>query len=305
MKCQYPNCGRDEDILFYCNNCKGSFCNAHRAPSAHHCTRQYVTPSTQTPPHQQSSAGANDLFRAVMHQMIQGGETAGQRQQSPYQRLTDVQRRKIIESRLKASPELFSLGNEPLDLMFGFSLIVLVFGFFQFMRNQSMEGFIIAAILVGTAFLPHELAHKYVAIKKGQFARYILWVRGLMFTFLTLIIGIVLIVPGFVAIVPIKEKLNKKDLGLVAFAGPISNVIIGSLALSFVVILQIGFFSISGFFGNMDLYLKIGLFNGLVGAFNCIPVWQLDGKKILNWSKPIYFVLIAGLALIILVSSIM
>ena len=121
-----------------------------------------------------------------------------------------------------------------------------------------------------------------------------------MFTLLTMVIGIGLIVPGFVAIVPMSRQMDKRDLGLVAFAGPFTNAIIGFVSLIFGFLTHFGAIALPPLLASPNIFILVAQFNGLIALFNCIPVWQLDGKKILNWNKVAYFALIAAnLALVI------
>ena len=121
-----------------------------------------------------------------------------------------------------------------------------------------------------------------------------------MFTLLTMVIGIGLIVPGFVAIVPMKRQMDKKDLGLVAFAGPATNAIIGTIALIFGLLSHYSVLILPPLLASPNIFILVAQFNGLIALFNCIPVWQLDGKKILNWNKVAFFALVAvNLALVI------
>ncbi|MHA1399350.1 MAG: AN1-type zinc finger domain-containing protein [Candidatus Heimdallarchaeaceae archaeon] len=294
MKCEYPNCDRDEDILFYCNYCHHSFCQEHRDPQMHNCPIYYG----QIYMKQQGEPTPSDFIQSFVEEIKRSAQIAQERaQNAEYERFTrmDIEsKKKLIEKKLIASPDLFSFGNEVIDLLFGFGLIILVFGFSQLVAKGNYWGFLISGILIGTAFLPHELAHKFVAIKKGQFARYILWIKGIMITFLTLFLGIALVVPGFVAIVPLdpRKRMTKKEIGIVAFAGPATNAIIGSFSL--LIGLLYYHHLIPFFFPSMfeNIFLQIALFNSLIALFNCIPVWQLDGKKILSWNKFAYFSLI-------------
>ena len=45
------------------------------------------------------------------------------------------------------------------------------------------------------------------------------------------------------------------------------------------------------FLGN--LFLFGFLINAWIGLFNLIPFLMFDGKKILNWSKPAYFIMLS------------
>ena len=306
MICEHPQCNIDADILFYCRFCRGSFCQNHRDAQNHTCSPTKQGTATGQAGTPQGSVRPEDVMRQFAQKVTHAAQQTQQSQgyQPPPQYFKDEKsQKKFIEKRLTQSGQLFSLGNEVLDIIAGFALIVLVFGLFQYFAGTSDTwwwGFVVSIVLVGTAFLPHELAHKFVAIRKGQFARYILWVRGLMFTLLTMVIGIGLIVPGFVAIVPMKRQMDKKDLGLVAFAGPAINAIIGTIALIFGLLSHYSVLILPPLLASPNIFILVAQFNGLIALFNCIPVWQLDGKKILNWNKAAFFALVAvNLALVI------
>ncbi len=289
MKCEYPECDRDEEVLFYCPYCHHSFCQEHRAPEKHKCPVYFshANPLTGT------GATIQDHLRAFAESIQKQAEEA---QYQQYMQMDIETKKKLIAKKLLASPDIFSFGDEIVDLIAGFGLIIAVFTFSQvvFMKASLIWSLLISSILIGTAFLPHELAHKFVAIKKGQFARYVLWTRGILFTLITLFIGIGLVVPGFVAIVPLdpKKRMNKKENGLVAFAGPATNTIVG--AISLLIGLPIYYHLIPIILPSViqNIFLQIAMFNSLLALFNCIPVWQLDGKKILTWSKLAFFALI-------------
>ncbi|MCG3223284.1 MAG: hypothetical protein H7647_02375, partial [Candidatus Heimdallarchaeota archaeon] len=209
-------------------------------------------------------------------------------------------RKKLIEQRLKQSKGLLSFGSELVDILIGFTLIVLVFGFSRLIFLDDWWGFLISAILITTAFLPHEMAHKVVAQRRGQFARYILWTRGIIYTLFTMIIGIGLIVPGFVAIVPLNRQMNKKDLGMVALAGPAINAVIGAISLIIGLLTSFGIIPFAGIFANPNIFIQIAQFNALIALFNCLPVWQLDGAKILKWDWKVFAtIVIINVAIVI------
>ena len=291
MKCEHPECGVEAEILFYCRFCGGSFCVNHRDSNMHSCNPQQRREQTTGP-------SPEEAVKQFVYRAAQAAQQAqAQYQPTPVTFASEEEHKKYIEKRLVSSSGLFSLGSEVLDIIFGFALIVLVFGFFQyFIRDDNKWwGFLLSAVLVGTAFLPHELAHKIVAMMRGQFARYILWVRGMMFTLFTLILGIGLIVPGFVAIVPMKRQMDKRDMGLVALAGPATNAVIGLVSIIFGVLTNadFGVIPLVGLAAAPNIFILIAQFNSLIALFNCLPVWQLDGAKILKWNKIIYFILVA------------
>ena len=101
--------------------------------------------------------------------------------------------------------------------------------------------------------------------------------------------------------------MNKKDMGLVAMAGPATNAVIGTVSLIIGLLTYSGYatglvgpLAMTGIWGIPNIFVLVAQFNGLIALFNCIPIWQFDGKKILKWSKVAFFILVGiNLALVI------
>jgi Zn-dependent protease len=142
----------------------------------------------------------------------------------------------------------------------------------------------IALVAAGSAFVIHELAHKFVAQRYGCWAEFrynLVFLLGS--AFLALLLNFFIIVPGAVYI---RGHLTKKQNGMVSAAGPLTNIIIGAL---FTGILFIGLYS------NIDFVFYVGFLgafiNFFIGAFNMIPIGNLDGGKILKWNPLIWVVM--------------
>ncbi len=131
------------------------------------------------------------------------------------------------------------------------------------------------AITVGTGFVLHELAHKYVAIQFGGYAEFKMWVQGLIFALLTSLIGLVFVAPGAVYIYA--PKVTKMQNALISLAGPLTNLI---LALVFSALGLV--FPLST--GGMDIWFFASKINIWLGLFNMIPIFPLDGSKIFDWN---------------------
>jgi Zn-dependent protease len=143
-----------------------------------------------------------------------------------------------------------------------------------------VSAFPIALVAVGTGFIFHELAHRYVAIKFGAHAKYKAWSAGLIFAIvMALVTGFVFAAPGAVYIYG--PHLSRKKNGLISLAGPAANIVIGLgfLALSKIV-------TASGFIGDVIFYAYA--INFFLAAFNLLPINPLDGSKVFAWDPKIW-----------------
>ena len=148
---------------------------------------------------------------------------------------------------------------------------------------------ILAALTVGIGFLAHELAHKVVAQRYGCRAEFKAFNGMLVLAVVMSFFGFVFAAPGAVFI---SGVVNTERNGKISLAGPLTNLVLAMifLILSFVVS--------SGFVGQIFSYGF--MINTWLGLFNMIPVWNLDGAKILKWNKLAYFgTLVLGLVFFI------
>jgi len=149
--------------------------------------------------------------------------------------------------------------------------------------------FVVSVITVGAAFILHEMAHKFTAMKFGYFAAF----RKdngmlLMGVALAALVGIVFAAPGATVIYgqPGRE-MTKRENGIISAAGPVANLVLG---VAFFAVLIAGFAVQSVpvvIIGTMGLSV-----NGMIGFFNLLPISVLDGKKVLAWNPVIFAVLI-------------
>ena len=148
---------------------------------------------------------------------------------------------------------------------------------------------LVSGFTVGLGFLLHELAHKYVAQKYNCFAEFRSFNFMLVLAVAMSFLGFVFAAPGAVMI---NGYVNKERNGKISVAGPVMNIILGVLFLGLI---------LSGF---VNLFTSYGLLiNGWLAAFNMIPFLNFDGKKILNWSKPVYFSVLCGALALVLAYS--
>ena len=95
--------------------------------------------------------------------------------------------------------------------------------------------------------------------------------------------------PGAVVVLGL-DKISRKT-GLCKAAGPLVNLIYGSILLMISYLLLTELYPLNYFIGYG------AQFNFMLGLFNMIPVGILDGQNIWKWNKKVYISLIIPLAL--------
>jgi Zn-dependent protease len=148
---------------------------------------------------------------------------------------------------------------------------------------------IVSGFTVGLGFLLHELGHKFMAQRYNCFAEFRAFNGMLILAIAMSFIGFVFAAPGAVMI---NGYINKEKNGKISVAGPAVNLMLGVIFLALIL------------FGFVNLFTQYGLLiNAWLAAFNMIPFMNLDGKKILNWSKPVYYSVLGSAAALLLASG--
>lgn len=158
--------------------------------------------------------------------------------------------------------------------------------------------FVISLVTVGLAFVLHELAHKFTAMKFGYWAEFRKSTQMLIIAVVVAAItGIVFAAPGATLINTAGREITKKENGIISIAGPMINLI---LIIPFLIIMIIGFLMSPT--NNIDLMTLPGFLfylgmigfqvNAMIAFFNMLPFGPLDGKKILRWNPVIFGVVI-------------
>lgn len=185
--------------------------------------------------------------------------------------------------------------REARDIVYSTVVIGFIFAYGGlFSVPFSIQSFIMMTVVVALSFIPHELAHKYVAIKYGCFAQYQMWKSGLIIAlFMTVFLGFVIIAPGAVVIYSayrdrygIKQvSLTPKQNALISAAGPLMNIFVALLFLPLA--------------GQMLLFTIIVKINSFLALFNLLPIPPLDGSKII-WYNFLMWGVMAGVSLFLL-----
>ena len=239
IKCSY--CDKMENLPFKCNYCKEFFCSDHRNPIVHSCPflSTYNKKSQDAKFSQNRTSGRDISWIGVMHRMF----------------------------------NLKSSRTELLHLTIATILVTCVGLSLNQYRTISWQ---FLAIFI-SAFLVHELAHKFLAQYYGSWAEFRAEMYGLIITAISAlpIMPFKFIAPGAVMV----QLGDRQKFGRVALIGPLTNLIMG-----------FSFLLLSNLPNDLNShYFAIGAsFNGWIAMFNLIPMGVLDGQKIFDWNKIVW-----------------
>ncbi len=156
-----------------------------------------------------------------------------------------------------------------------------------------LEIFILSSVTVGSAFIFHELLHKFVAQRYGSWSEFRMEPKMLLLAVIfPLLAPFIFAAPGAVMI--FNPYLTREENGKISLAGPMMNVILAFLFFTLFLLVPSGIF---GWIGKFGLVI-----NAWLAVFNLIPVSVLDGRKVLAWDRRVYGVAL-GMAISMLVMS--
>ena len=145
-------------------------------------------------------------------------------------------------------------------------------------------------VIIGTSFLGHELAHKFVAQRFGAWAEFKLWTIGAIMSLVFSAVSagaFVFAAPGAVYIASrssyIGDVMDRKTNGIISIVGPLVNV--GGAAVSGLVYFLFSSANVGMVIGGFNPVIWAVQINLWLGAFNLIPFLVLDGQKVLAWNR--------------------
>lgn len=252
IKCTF--CDKIESLPFRCNYCRKYFCNLHRNPLNHSC------PSV-------------DAYRSKVNEYKLGNYHNRYKNNNPLSIIRSV----LI---LKTSR------TEILHLSLATLLVTCVGLSLNNYRTFSWQ---FLAIFI-SAFIVHELAHKFLAQYYGSWAEFRAELYGLIITAISAlpVMPFKFIAPGAVMV----HLSDRQKFGRVALIGPVTNLVMG-----------FGFLFLSFIYSHSyGPYFDIGAsFNGWIAMFNLIPMGVLDGQKIFDWNKLVWGIAMAASMLLFVI----
>ncbi|MCK4669382.1 hypothetical protein KAT21_04620 [Candidatus Bathyarchaeota archaeon] len=261
MKCH--QCEKEIFLPFRCAYCGGYFCSEHRLPENHECPRM-------------------ELARAPK---IETRPTIVQKQKPHEYTLTP--RRKIHftnrETKHLAIAALLVIGIG-LSLEYPWTLL----GFQSIFLNDYVMLTTFTIILAASFFI-HEIAHKIAAQRMGFWAEFRLVSTGAILTLISIILPFKIISPGAVMV---SGYVNRKSMGKISIAGPLTNIILSTILL------------IVAFPFRITALILGSVFNAWIALFNLIPSGRLDGLKIFRWNKTAWALTFATSLILTIISYI-
>lgn len=177
-------------------------------------------------------------------------------------------------------------------LVIGFIFSFKEWGVDQFDLLYGLKNFVNVSLIVGLAFLVHEVVQKYVSLRIGLMAEYKAWTFGLILGLILIFLSrgdLIFLAPGGILIHHLagarlgrfRYGLNHITMGWIAVTGPLANIV---LAIFFKLMLLFPFF-------NPVLIQKAIFINVWLAVFSMLPIPPLDGSKMFFASRFLYVML--------------
>lgn len=171
--------------------------------------------------------------------------------------------------------------TELIDLFLSLVALVIAFSILGMRTLPEAGVFLISALGVGTGFLLHELAHKFVAMHYGYFAKYRASRINLILIVAMAFAGFIFAAPG--AVIISRTSSAKEEL-MISLAGPMTNII---LSIIFFLLLASGVVKSPLWLTAISFALFINL---TLAAFNLLPFGPMDGKKIFDCNRTVWVI---------------
>jgi len=311
------HCGVEVPETFNCTKCGQNYCSLHKNPIDHECNivieSQNLQQYQQSPPtyiensqvsfSQQEHTHQQQITPSEVRGTTDGTYTWYRQEKSVPENAFDP------DSGIKFKGILWAHKSEFIHFIIGSTLIFIIglINFYDPMLISSGYGwsiFMLAGFYM-TAFLFHEFGHRQIAVHFGLQTKFRLLTFGMVLTVFGLISGLMglltnsqafpsLALPGAVVVLGL-EKIDRKT-GLCKAAGPLVNLVYGSILLIVSFLIPKTLYPLNYFFG-LAAYL-----NYMLGAFNMIPIGILDGQNIWKWKKKVYLGLMGSLGIMLVIT---
>ncbi|MFH1623223.1 MAG: hypothetical protein ABIA12_01760 [Candidatus Aenigmatarchaeota archaeon] len=189
-----------------------------------------------------------------------------------------------------ASAKLFGKMSlyEAWGLAVSFFAVSFVFAY-DFERPFSTFGVLPKAMAaVAITMAVHEFVQRKVAKRFGCSAAYEMWLPGVVFSLLMVLVGIKLIIVGGTAVAAYKfsrwgmrdRHASFEEVGIISMSGPVANLVLATVFKAFAG--PAGWSAAAGYLSDINTWFAV---------YSLIPLKQLDGGGLFMWSH-VYWILI-------------
>lgn len=288
-------CGKEIYMPFICNYCGDALCSDHRLPENHNCKNIHAAISPRRARREPRRPQIQEPTTEYAPLEDDWEPTPGAEVRTYYEPDGTL----IIEERVpiyniqKPENPIWNFSALELKhlaigilLMFsvGISMFVSIYLFSGGDINWAMVFY--SACFATLAFLLHELGHKFVGIRLGNWSEFrLIKLFAILTAFSIIPIPFFKIVcPGAVQVTGDTSRVNMGKIGL---AGPVVNLIQAAIFLTLANLLFVP--------GEIfyQVLMVATFLNTFLGVFNLIPLGPLDGLKVIRWNKALYFITIA------------
>ena len=194
--------------------------------------------------------------------------------------------------------------NDNVELLKAWSGTTIAYAILQtgagnILSSTFLTNLLVSAIVCGLGFVLHELAHRIVARTYGAQAHFVANNAWLLLSIVIAFAGFFIAAPGAVWH---RGYLTPRQSGLIALAGPATNLVLSALFFIALLVIIVARMSVP----NIVITTCIVGFslNAWLGLFNMIPAGPFDGAKVLNWSPLVFGITVAiGILLTFVLSS--
>jgi len=277
-------CGK-EDLCFTCPYCNMPYCADHRLPENHNCpamkeVHEGAREKRMRPqaPRKIEPDQSNGLSISLLPELTSQPKRRKKQKRFSQREIKDL----LIASVLVVLVGLSLTGNPP------------IIGGLAWLLSPLWWYPVTTIGLFLTAFMVHELAHKFTAQSFGLWSEFRMTTQGYILSAMAILFRFPVFGTGAVMT---RGRATLKQHGKANLAGPLSNFVMG-LILSGVAILL----SVLGMFVTpVSFIIRYGIqLNGILGLFNMIPVQPFDGATVLKWNKRVWAIQAAGLAALLI-----
>ncbi|UCD02964.1 MAG: site-2 protease family protein [Candidatus Aenigmatarchaeota archaeon] len=181
-----------------------------------------------------------------------------------------------------ALSDMFSF-IEARDILISIVVLCIIFSYPEVITNPLF--FVTSLLVVGVAFMGHELSHKFVAIRQGFWSEYRMWPQGLVMAVLLAFAtggALIFAAPGAVYFRSglFSRSPGEKGLTKIAMAGISFNIALMWISLALY------------YFSGFAILAYMALINGWLAIFNLLPFGMLDGQKLFRLNRDIWALLL-------------